>query len=102
MTVCVAAICDSGKALVVAADRMFTNPGLSVEFETEEKKIEQLASNCVALSSGNSVYATEILEAVRRRIGSNLAPPFGQVADFMRDEYVNLRARKAYEAVVQP
>ena len=71
MTVVMPAICDSGKALVVAADRMFTNPGLSVEFETEEKKIEQLAAKCVALSSGNSVYATEILEAVRRRIGSN-------------------------------
>jgi hypothetical protein len=102
MTVCIAAICDSGKAIVVAADRMFTNPGLSVEFETEEQKIEQLAARCVALAAGNSVHATEVLEAVRLRLGGNPNPPFNQVVTFLQEAYATIRARKAYETIIFP
>ena len=54
MTVCIAAVCQSGKAVVVASDRMFTFQGLSVEIETAEKKIERLGAKCVALAAGNS------------------------------------------------
>jgi hypothetical protein len=102
MTVCIAAICNSGKAIAVAADRMFTNPGLSVEFETAEQKIEQLANCCVALAAGNSVHATEVLEGLRRRLGGNQNPPFEQVATFLQNEYATARARKTYETIVFP
>jgi hypothetical protein len=62
MTICIAAVCDGGKSIVVAADRMFTAPApTSMEFETSEKKIEPLATGCVAMSAGNSAYATEII-----------------------------------------
>jgi len=62
MTVCIAAICGDGKKVIVAADRMFTvGAPVNVEFETSERKIEQLAHSCVALSAGNSAYAYEIL-----------------------------------------
>src|SRR5262249_1360358 len=98
MTVCIAAICDSGKAIVVAADRMFTNPGLSLEFETAEQKIEQLATRCVALAAGNSVHATEILEGVRRRLGGNPSPGFAQVAELVRGEYAAGRASKVEQS----
>jgi hypothetical protein len=102
MTVCVAAICDSGKAIVVAADRMFTNPGLSVEFETDEQKIEKLADRSVALAAGNSVYATEILERVRQRLGGNPNPPCGQIPAFIREEYESVRASKVYDTQIFP
>ncbi len=37
MTVCIAAICEDGKKIVVAADRMFTaGAPVNLEFETEE------------------------------------------------------------------
>lgn len=43
MTVCIAAVCESGSKIVVAADRMMTyRQPLNLEFETEEQKIEQL------------------------------------------------------------
>lgn len=102
MTVCIAAICDSGKAIVVCADRMFTNPGLSVEFETDEQKIEVLAERCVALPAGNSVFASEILDRVRRRLGGNPTPAFDQVAAFVREEYEAVRASKYYDMQVFP
>jgi hypothetical protein len=101
MTVCIAAACNEGKAMVVAADRMFTNPGLSVEFETEEKKIEPLGRKCVAMASGNSVHATEILELTRLRL-ANQTPPIFQVATYLKEEYGKVRNRKAFETVVLP
>ncbi len=100
MTVCIVAICEAGKNIVVAADRMFTNPGLSVEFETAERKIEQLAERCVAMAAGNSVYATEILEGVRAKLGGNPSPPFNQTAELLRAEYERIRGRKIYESFV--
>src|SRR5438270_4159365 len=102
MTVCIAAICDGGNAIVVAADRMFTNPGLSVEFETAEQKIEPLGSQCVALASGNSVFATEVLGGVRKKLGGNPKPPFDQVSGLIQAEYASTRARKAYETIISP
>lgn len=81
---------------------MFTNPGLSVEFETDEKKIEVLAERCVALPAGNSVFATEILDRVRERLGGNQNPPFGQVAQFVREEYEAVRGSKYYETHIFP
>ena len=61
MTICIAAICDGGKHIVVAADRMFTAPPpISVELRRDESKIEALAPACVALSAGSSAYAFEI------------------------------------------
>jgi 20S proteasome alpha/beta subunit len=102
MTVCIAATCESGKAIVVAADRMFTYGGLGVEFETDEKKIEQLTPKCVVMAAGNSAYATEILELARRRLDGMMSPTCEQVAELVREEYAAVRARKAWETIVQP
>jgi 20S proteasome alpha/beta subunit len=102
MTVCIAAICENGSNIVVAADRMFTSPSVSVEFETEEQKIEQIANNCLALSAGNSAYATEILEAVRHHLNANQAPWIEDVSKAVCREYVATRAKKADEFLVVP
>jgi hypothetical protein len=101
MTVCIAAICDNGQRIVVAADRMLTfmSP-LNLEFETEEKKIEQLANGCVALASGNTAYATEILQAVKQKIGGNATPEFQAVAEAMKGDYAATKMRKAYETII--
>jgi hypothetical protein len=102
MTVCIAAICEGGKSIAVAADRMFTNPGLSVEFETAERKIEDLASRCIAMAAGDSVFATEVLAAVRHQLGGNPSPPFDQAAELVRSAYENVRSRKVYQTVIAP
>ncbi len=102
MTVCIAAICNSGKAIVVAADRMFTNQGLSVEFETDEKKIEQLGSRCVALASGNSAHATEVFQRVRIRLAGNSHPSGALVTEWVREEYSRVKNRKAFETIAAP
>ena len=103
MTVCIAAICDEGRRIVVAADRMFTSPPpVNVEFETSEKKIEQLSPSCVALSAGNTAYAYEVIRDTVAMLGGNQKPPISQVAETIKDSYVKVRAAKVRETLLLP
>lgn len=101
MTVCIAAICENGKATVVAADRMFTS-ALNLEFETEEQKIERLLPSCVALTAGSSAAATEILDAVRRKLVNAKAPSIEEVATETKNQYIFVRSQKIEETVILP
>lgn len=101
MTICIAAICESGQKIVIAADRMFTAPPpISLEFETDERKIEQLSPTCIALISGNSAFATEILESTRHKLGGKREPLIADVADTVKDEYISARSRRINESIV--
>lgn len=61
MTVCIAAICESG--IVGISDRMVTNG--DIEFEHPASKIIQLTPTIVAMMAGNDSFQMEILEQVR-------------------------------------
>src|SRR5262245_36543401 len=68
MTVCIAAICENGKMIVVAADRMFTaSAPLNLEFEPPISKIELLSSRCVAMAAGASLAAAEVIDTAREK-----------------------------------
>lgn len=101
MTICIAAICESGKQIVLAADRMFTAPApLNIEFQTEEGKIEQISPTCVALTSGNSAFATEVLDVTRRELGGSQEPLIGEVANIVKEAYIHTRSQKIYETII--
>ena len=101
MTICIAAICESGKNVVACADRMFTAPApLNLEFETEEQKVEQLAPRCPALKSGNSGYGTEVLNAVRQNLRGSQNPTIADVSESLKNQYASIRAHKADETIV--
>jgi hypothetical protein len=103
MTVCIAAVCDDGKNVVVAADRMFTAPPpISMEFETSEKKIESLAIGCVAMSSGNSAYASEIIAGTRVGLAGAQQPLMSDVAERVKEAYVSVRMAKLREQILIP
>jgi hypothetical protein len=103
MTVCIAAICEDGKRIVVAADRMFTaGAPVNLEFETEEQKIESLAPSCVAMMSGNSGYGTEVLIDVRQRLAGSQTPAIADVAKHAELAYRTVRAKKADETIIAP
>ena len=61
MTVCIAAGCENGTAIVVASDWMLSAPHLAVEFDHPGSKIDQLNPRCAALSSGNALFVQDIL-----------------------------------------
>jgi hypothetical protein len=103
MTVCIAAVCDNGTKLVVAADRMFTAaPPVNVEFETTEKKIETLSASCVALFAGNSSYAFEVLQQTSESLAGSQRPSIAHVTEIARSAYVSVRASKVRETVLIP
>jgi Proteasome subunit len=54
VTVCIGAICDNGKSIVVAADRMMTyGPPMNLQVEAAVRKIIPLSDNAVLLFSGS-------------------------------------------------
>lgn len=102
MTVCIAAVCEGGKKIVVAADRMFTAPPpLNLEFETSEKKIEVLAPSCVTLFAGNSAFATEIIRGARRKLAGAQSPAYA-VAGKVQESYLEVRFAKVREQIILP
>jgi 20S proteasome alpha/beta subunit len=101
MTVCIAAICENGKYIVVAADRMFTS-SLNVEFETDERKIEVLGKSCVALAAGNTAYSSEILGLSRTQLGQRDEFPVAEAAKIIKEIYIFARNQKVEETVVIP
>jgi hypothetical protein len=103
MTVCIAAVCDDGKSVVMAADRMFTAPApTSMEFETSEKKIEPLAIGCIAMSSGNSAYGTEIIAGTIVSLAGAQQPLMSVVAERVKEAYVSVRMAKVREQIILP
>jgi hypothetical protein len=103
MTICIAAVCHGGKSIVVAADRMFTAPApTSMEFETSEKKIEPLATGCVAMSSGNSAYGTEIIAGTLVGLAGAQQPLMSIAAERVKEAYVSVRMAKVREQIIVP
>jgi hypothetical protein len=103
MTVCIAAVCDGGRHIVVAADRMFTvSAPVNLEFETAEQKIEDLSPSCVALSAGNSAYAKEIINATVKELAGARNPLIENVAEAIKTSYIQIRANKVREQVILP
>jgi 20S proteasome alpha/beta subunit len=64
VTVCIAALCDSGKACIVAADKMLVSGDGNFEWKIDNRleKIRRLSSDSVILHSGIDADATEIVE----------------------------------------
>ena len=102
MTICIAAICEEGQKIVVAADQMFTvGAPLNVEFEPELSKIEEVVPGCVVLAAGNSLYADEVIKGVRSKLVGGQPSTVKQVCSSVKDEYANFRADKLEEQIIQ-
>src|SRR5215472_7916532 len=101
MTICIAAICDSGKHVVVAADKMFTaGPPLNVEFEPPLSKIQPLEPNCVILAAGNSIFASEVFTRTKKEMNITVSAPILNVANAVKDAYVVFREEKIEETII--
>ena len=62
MTICLALACEGGESVVVVADRMVSVESLSLEFEQSIRKIERLGSSYAALSAGDALAQTDLLQ----------------------------------------
>jgi hypothetical protein len=100
MTICIAAICENGKYIVAAADRMVTiPPPLNLEFEPPLSKIEVVQKGCVALASGSLPYADDIISGIRHLVASQ-APSIPSICEQFKNAYTAFRDQRFEEQVI--
>lgn len=102
MTVCIAANCGKGSAVVVASDRMLSAPFLTIEFDHADAKIDLISPTCVALSAGDALRADEVLGAGTGLAGQLSEPFVSQFADHIRQKFVEARRKAANELILEP
>jgi len=96
MTICIAALCDDRKTIVLAADTMV---GMQfVEAELTTRKINWVHKDWRILLAGNDVApAFEIIDSVKEAmaIRKDDAIPVNEVMDIVGDTYRKARLKKA-------
>jgi 20S proteasome alpha/beta subunit len=102
MTVCIGAICDQGKSVVVAADRMMTfGPPMNLQSEGAVRKIVPLSDSSVMLFSG-SVPDGEALAHGIRAFTKNGTYNLSQISDFAAKTYQELKGRRVEDSILRP
>ena len=100
MTICIAALCDSGNQVVFALDRMVT--GQDYEYEQDLFKIGTLSPCSVAMISGVALYHTDLLRNVEASVGQRAAPTILEIVETVKTHFVNLRRQLAEERFLKP
>lgn len=102
LTIIIGAIFDDGKRVVIAADRMLTHSGLSVEFETEKRKIEEMGKTCVVMTAGDALILHEILQTAKASIGLSATTQIPQIVEKIKEAFVNERKKRFEEQNLKP
>jgi len=102
MTVCIAAICEKNKSIVVASDRMITAPFLAREFEHDQSKIHVIDKEVVALTAGDATRAIDIFRIIESKLSSESDNSTKEIARMICEEYEKLRIQKIESIYFQP
>ena len=102
MTICIAAICESCKVVVVASDRMLTAGFLALEFEHPDSKIEELSDSCVGLTAGDALAHTELFRACRQHVQQLKSPQVELIANEIKEQFIAMRQKRAEEEILNP
>jgi len=102
MTVCIANICEEGKSVISASDRMVTAGFLAQQFEHDKRKIYKITKNVVALTAGDATRSIEIFRAIQTKIDTSVEISVKQIADLICEEYANLRNQKIDATYFRP
>lgn len=104
MTICIAALAESGRKIIAAVDRMITaNFPLPTEFETDDvSKTYSLGEAAMAMSAGNALSAWEIMKKARDLIADQQINKIEQIVEVVRKTYQNYRQRLIEERYLEP
>ncbi len=101
MTVCIAALADDNKSLVLASDKEVTfGPPINTEVENDTQKIQKITDKIYVLLAGNSLIAMQLIEDLRRN--KQGATTVKEVAEALRDAYVIARQNTMEEVYLKP
>lgn len=102
MTIGIAASCADGRAVVVASDRMLSAPFLTVEFDHQDTKIDQISDNCVALSSGDALCVQDVLIGGVGAASHLQNPPIKTIADQIKMQFCEIRKQRVNDMILGP
>jgi len=106
MTVCIAALYDSGKGCVLVSDQMTTaHFPIGYEFENDEvEKIVQVNASIsvYALIAGDVLFANEVIEGVRKEIATQGTTVTSGIAELFRKSYQDARRQRIIRNELEP
>ena len=102
MTICIAASCADGRAVVVASDRMLSAPFLTVEFDHQDTKIDQISDNCVALSSGDALCVQDVLVGGFGAASQLQNPSIKILAEQIKLQFCEIRKQRVNDIILGP
>lgn len=100
MTICIAALCEDGNGVVLAADHMITAaiPPMQYQFEKKEPvKIHQMGIGSFAMFSGDVVVGTSVIQETAAAVLNNGITNVAGIADIAKNTF----ARKRLSAIEQ-
>ncbi len=104
MTVGIGAICEDGKAVVVAADKMVTF-GAPMNLQTEPpslRKIIELTDRVLLVFSGGTADGEQIVSGAKPKIPAGANLPVGQVAQAVQESYSQHKQRRVEDTILRP
>src|SRR5580658_3126479 len=102
MTVCIGAVCDNGKAIVVAADRMMTyGAPMNLQVETSVKKIVSVTESVVILFSGGLADGEDIIARTKSKIYSHKRT-VQEISEATALSYQEVKRRRVEDTILKP
>ena len=105
MTVCIGALCENRKAVVLVSDRMWTERGtLYYEFEPDESKIEKIHPHAAVATSGGVVLPDRIIKLAKSYISEKFdsIQSVEDIANILALYYGEERKRRIEEEYFRP
>jgi 20S proteasome alpha/beta subunit len=106
MTVCIAALADNGKGIILATDKMLTSTNASVAYQYEQddvKKIYHIGNQKIVLLAGTIQHAFAILENAKKKIGGEVSKKtLKEVIAIIKTEYDEYRNSWLEEGILKP
>jgi 20S proteasome alpha/beta subunit len=100
MTVCLAALCEDGRTVVVASDRMVTFGGI-LEFEHTVPKMTPTTSLAMVMVAGDTLLGTELAQTVATQVRGT-TPSIHTVAVALGQAFQAIRRREMEVEILLP
>ena len=97
MTICIAAICQKGKKVVIASDRMLTIHVPAREFEHESSKMEIIAEKAVMTTAGDALAQRCLLEIIAKEVSQKSPEKMRDIGEIVQKAYVSCRLKRVEE-----
>ena len=102
MTICIAAIGQSGQVAVVASDRMVTASPPPIEFEHHAPKVTEVSRTCVVLTAGDALADVELCSQAIAAAQTFQALSVQQVAQEIQQAYTRQRSERIEALFLRP